>query len=706
MKQTGHKILEMLEEIRMEMNKICHVDKNLGKISETQKKSSWKLRVKRRLISTKLELDNDKFGWFFLVVFIGVLVVLTSYFWTHFYQFIDDDIAGEHLYSKKVWNTGNPFYPGFANNNELLFSRPWLIFIMIYSFVKNAALATRIELIVAIWLVTCSAVFFFRKLTWNWPVVFLATVAFWGLMSPIRLSTQYNLTPFDVYTNFYIGFFITLGILKDVSEYRIRKRRLFKLILLYALAFYFGLCGVRMTIYLYVPLVAVMLLERISENLKGVDALAAQRNKLFHSTLILIANLAALTVNLTVLGQYMHAIKYAASFIPYGMIWDRVKSTCMYLLQALDIDFTGESVAALRSILTLYKIALLGVIIWAALFLRKRMFEEKETLAVLLLSIGILVFTFAFTTDSGFPGRFMTIPMVVALMVGVSYSFLRSHMDMRALCYGFCFFVVIGVCLTAKVAFQKMPMPSEAPSALMQLTEFLENTGRKRIAGHYWNISTPVLFSNGAITGMTLKEDDMLQPYDWITDRTIYANDDEPVTVVLTGEQKSAWEQSKKRAHLLSLANGVAEIAGYYLYDFDKNPFAFDLYSTADYGLDIRCNFLTLEYSEGATLDDGSIVLHQDEIQFGPYMSLKAGKYEITVRGDNLENGIFDVVSGGGTVKYELENLEISPNRVIYAINLTQDELDIEFRCINGSMETVKIRDITVTPRDMRPIWE
>ena len=657
-----------------------------------------------RLNGAKQEMDKDKLGWLFLAVFVAVLLFISVYYWRHFYQLMTDDIAGEHLYSKKIWDTGNPFFPGFANSRELFLSRPWPIFLICYAFVRNVALASRIELMITIWLLAVAAVFFLRKLKWGWPVVFLAVAAFLGLMNEL---VSVFLMPLNNNVIFFSGILFTFGMFVDVTENRKKRNRKIELLLLYGMAVYFGLCGVRMFMYLYFPLAAVMVIKWVMRTLEGSESSSVQKNKLFHSISLLIFNMVAVGIYVAVIVPYMHALNFSDDLISYGTVWERIRGTFMRLFQGLDIEFAGGSFMLPRSILTIYKIALLGLLIWAGLYLRKAdayKEREKEALVLFLLMIGELSFIFTFTVDAGFPGRFFTLPMIVALMVGLSYNYLRPRVNLRVLCGGFCLFVLVGICMTMELRFPAMPSSSEAPAPLMQLTDHLEETGRSRIAGHYWSVSSPVFFSNCEITGMVLTEDDMLQPFDWIADRTSFVNDDEPVTLVLTEEQKDRWAQSEKRAHLLSIADGADEAAGYYLYDYDENPFAFDLYNALDYGLDIRYNFLQLAYTEGAALDDGNIVLHPGDMQYGPYRTMKAGTYDVTVRGEGLENGNFDVISG--TVAYELENMEVLPNQVTYTVRLDSDMPNMEFRCINNSTETVKIRDITITPWDMKAIWE
>lgn len=645
------------------------------------------------------DLRQDKVGFIFLVTSLCLLITIFVENWVCFLQNVSDDSAGDFLYMYKVWETKDPFTPTYANSNELFFSRPWFFFVLFYSINHSIILSSKLTLVAATACLVASAVYFFRKMGWKWPAVFLAFTIFFGLVPRETIASAFRYIAF--YSTFYSGMLISFGILIDVIDGK--KLSAVKYILLLGFALYFGLCGERMLLCMYLPIFAAELLSYINSKVKGGPLFQNSPRLIAVSGLMLLSDAVGFVVYKVILTPHMHYEGEINFFLESeGNIWNGICLEIRTFLQGLHIYFKGTPAFSLDSFFTLFMIGIGIVLIYGVYRLIKMQFfsaGEKRILWYLCVMGGVL-FLAAITTTLTLAGRYwMILPVLLAVIFAVLYRFFLSRTDLKVLRAGFCGLALVGVLLSAN-EFYFHQFTGETPNML--LTQHLKENGVNRIAGNYWDVSNIILLSDNTIDGMTVTYDDNLQPSDWLFDRTRFKNDDEPVTFVLNPEHKKAWEESEKRSYLLSCADRTEEFLSFSLYYFDHNPLAFDL---TKYGEEAKFNFLSLSYGGEASLDAGRIILDKNGSQYGPYCSLKAGDYDVVVRGENLTAGSLGASSS--TQALQMENLQISDNEAAYSIHLEEDAVGVELWSFNGSDQPVIIDEITVTPvGGVRPIWE
>lgn len=99
-------------------------------------------------------------------------------------------------------------------------------------------------------------------------------------------------------------------------------------------------------------------------------------------------------------------------------------------------------------------------------------------------------------------------------------------------------------------------------------------------------------------------------------------------------------------------------------------------------------NFDNLEFNaselygtENTDRTENDIILKKDSIQYGPYVNLEKGTYEITIMGENLDEANFDVLPNSTKVIYQ--NFKSKTNVVKYTLILNSDTNSLEFRTMN-----------------------
>lgn len=99
----------------------------------------------------------------------------------------------------------------------------------------------------------------------------------------------------------------------------------------------------------------------------------------------------------------------------------------------------------------------------------------------------------------------------------------------------------------------------------------------------------------------------------------------------------------------------------------------------------------------GDYLDEGRVLAH-DGVLYGPYLRLKAGSYRVTVTGENLAGGLYEVVSH--EVAAPMHGLSRSYDEVSYLFTLEEDGEDLELRCTNRHPSSLYISGLTLEKVD------
>lgn len=82
-------------------------------------------------------------------------------------------------------------------------------------------------------------------------------------------------------------------------------------------------------------------------------------------------------------------------------------------------------------------------------------------------------------------------------------------------------------------------------------------------------------------------------------------------------------------------------------------------------------------YNKGKV--ENECLIEKGDLQFGPYIDLEAGKYQITVVGNHLDEGTVKVTAGKGTKVINSQIIKSEENQLVYQFELKKDEDDVEF---------------------------
>ena len=143
-------------------------------------------------------------------------------------------------------------------------------------------------------------------------------------------------------------------------------------------------------------------------------------------------------------------------------------------------------------------------------------------------------------------------------------------------------------------------------------------------------------------------------------------------------------------------------------YYFINIPHRYSIYISASYVLQknnvLDQNGIQLQaLSTTGTYDEESdvIILNEGEVQFGPYITLSAGKYKIIVCGENLDDAEVHLSSGRGDMTSEVEIIEKNNDIVIYTFEIEEEARNVEFLVLNMKNKPIMISSIFIEVNDI-----
>ena len=180
-----------------------------------------------------------------------------------------------------------------------------------------------------------------------------------------------------------------------------------------------------------------------------------------------------------------------------------------------------------------------------------------------------------------------------------------------------------------------------------------------------------------------------------------YYNDERIVTKILlqNGDENKAFEKliMDKKAQDFVLKQTEDKTGLYYITIPKKYNIKMSLNEILNQYSCINNGFIELSALNTSGEYDNinnCIILNKGEIQFGPYIDLYAGKYQITITGDNLTKATEKVTAQSGAV--DLSALitfdKITDREIIYSFNLQEDGSRVEFLTWNNGEADVVVQ--------------
>lgn len=133
---------------------------------------------------------------------------------------------------------------------------------------------------------------------------------------------------------------------------------------------------------------------------------------------------------------------------------------------------------------------------------------------------------------------------------------------------------------------------------------------------------------------------------------------------------------------IFSKRNATIDKIAIYSSEQDHNIYAGDLFYTGDFTI----------------VNNRFYIIHPGTYQFGPYASLDAGTYKITVVGENLDEVIAECKMDFAATNIPIDLRNQSSSQITYFISLKEAEKNIEFYIVNNTAKEAVIHYINIQP--------
>ena len=230
----------------------------------------------------------------FWISFSIILIIIISYLNIKKFVYLNfSDPSSEMFeYIKAIWAEGKLIPHYWRHSNELLIRRNLFTAIPIYAITHNLYLTYSINSIITIILIVVSFIFMLNKIGIERKYIPITICIFLSMYSYGDAQTLLFVT--QGYANFAIIMFITLAAMSD----RLTIISIKMLVFISLLALYMGICGVKMTLLLYIPLAVVEFIIYFITYLKEKSIKNSYLHHLIYTFILLFFNMFGILIYL------------------------------------------------------------------------------------------------------------------------------------------------------------------------------------------------------------------------------------------------------------------------------------------------------------------------------------------------------------------------------------------------------------------------
>ncbi|MBP5594055.1 MAG: hypothetical protein J6Y02_01645, partial [Pseudobutyrivibrio sp.] len=240
----------------------------------------------------------------------------------------------------------------------------------------------------------------------------------------------------------------------------------------------------------------------------------------------------------------------------------------------------------------------------------------------------------------------------------------------------------------------------------MRVVKELEDRGYEKGYGGYWTGLMYELYANGDIVFGEVDIRKKAQPWTWNIDLSVYDKKSDTSFLMITEEEMNLME--KDVDSYFGEAKEYFVLNDVYLFDFTKLSYYigdlyiygydYDIYEMfADGFSDGVVTAKDLFFAEGGMIyDDGSCYVYSSGSLMGPYTRIEKGSYELTYKGENVDELLIDIQSAQNPKDFTYDINKVSDEEVVVNLNVKKTIDDIDFRAVVEGENPVKFKGIIV----------
>lgn len=575
------------------------------------------------------------------------IILLITYLNFKKLKFIEDpDVWAEINYGKEIWKTKSLFPNSWIPATELMFFRPAILYALFYGLTKKYILSYSISLTITLALIIWSYIYMLKAYKYKSDVILPSIVLLLSFGGEFRPFAILNFLLYGYYGFYTITTFLIIGFIQRI--YSGKKMKKYTIVLIFIMDFISGISGVRMLIFLYIPLLITLIFNRyISKNaeiktieygiyLVALNILGILLSKIFFSNTIIFKSQEVLTV--TKFSDLINIFYDNISSILYSILgW----SGGMEIQSAKAFDMLFKGILFLFVILFIYK--------------NKKKYKKNIVVTFfmiyLIIIFGIKTLIYS-KISNGFYWYYYLMPCL--------FSFLICDIIQEKKYKNKIFYLIVAIFFSNIFANDTVYLEYKKDNEINVITDYLKNNNIEEVAT-FFNLSGKIWpYSEGKIKighwYESIIEINDIKPFYWLGNSSVYNFKDVPTIVVLSDDQeKRLFNNLNSKLHT-SKAEKIFETKHYKIYKFDINPLAELRIPRRNEELEFPpARILSIDSKNGYTEDKHSVNSKglNGFVFYGPYIEIKKGIYNIELyyettslsMPNNAEIGYFDIIS-------------------------------------------------------------
>ncbi len=225
-----------------------------------------------------------------------------------------------------------------------------------------------------------------------------------------------------------------------------------------------------------------------------------------------------------------------------------------------------------------------------------------------------------------------------------------------------------------------------------ELIQYLEENDLDFGYAGFWNASKYMLLTSGKITILSYTGEPNT-PWYWLTSREWYDPGYHKGKTFLLLEEN---EQVADRYY--QNAERVEQVGDYMVLVFGQNltddPYL--MYGILQEGRTQKIDTKDLYTMNKAWWNGDQICLEEGGMQYGPYLELESGTYEVCVKGADLQQTVFEISTGADHQRKAVKLIKQTEDQVVYQFSLDDFTTETEFIAVNMGKDQAVIEQISL----------
>lgn len=604
---------------------------------------------------------------------------------------VNTDYIAELNFGRLMWDKKSIFPESWIYANEYMFFRPATLYALIYGITGEYLLSASIVLSFLAFLIVAAFLYLCGGTQSKISSILLGIITLLSMGGEGRSFAVLTYLFYGYYAYYLVAVLFSVGVLERVNDNPSKKP--VPVLLCIVIAVVLGVVGIRMTVFLYAPILFI--------SLAAATGRGPVRNKECRrfGIILFLCNIAGvcfgkvLFPNEQVVGDVLNV-----SLIDFSNFFSRLWKNTVASIQMLIGTSGGMKVLSVSTFDCLCKFFLFSITIYILMRERKEFSKRYGVAFFFYYWLTVLGTTTLTNYGEGVSFYYFLLPCFVAYLVAmISNSCSQIKCTLVLAC------LAIAISVTNFCIYYYPYMQSQRNTEVDSLVTFLEENNIHHVLMSFWQAGPVEAYSNGKITTafMTPYCENGMEPFIYLNRRENYDN----VTIAVLTDDEEAKILMDEGSKLYSERNEkIGEVGSYNIYEFESTPFF--LKRLPNKGETIEYKMENMMLINGACIDDdGNALSSGSEGYFvtGPYIAAEDGEYDVaffySVADKTSSNTIGSVDVSADSGEKILSEEKILPGTgeiTLERINLSGEE-NVEFRVFAYEENIIKVEKILLT---------